>query len=213
MSSLYELKPRFQQFLQPLVPRLQQWGISANRLTCIAIGLSLLGGGVTLLASSQPAWLPLIPAVLVVRMALNALDGMVARQLQQATQAGAVLNEVGDVVSDLALYLPWMAFQPAPWPSQLAVLGFAVLAVLSEFCGVLAQALVGERRYDGPMGKSDRALLVGLLALTLFFMPRAVTAIPWVFGVACLLLVQSCFHRLRVLWRQPAQTHDMTRNS
>ena len=39
-------------------------------------------------------------------MALNALDGMLAREFNQKSRLGAVLNELGDVVSDTALYLP-----------------------------------------------------------------------------------------------------------
>jgi phosphatidylglycerophosphate synthase len=39
-------------------------------------------------------------------MALNALDGMLARECNQQTRLGAILNETGDVISDIALYFP-----------------------------------------------------------------------------------------------------------
>jgi CDP-diacylglycerol--glycerol-3-phosphate 3-phosphatidyltransferase len=42
-----------------------------------------------------------------------------------------------------------------------------LLAVLSEMTGVVAVQIGASRRYDGPMGKSDRAFAFGLLAVLL----------------------------------------------
>jgi CDP-diacylglycerol--glycerol-3-phosphate 3-phosphatidyltransferase len=94
-------------------------------------------------------------------MALNAIDGMLARECGQKSRLGAYLNELGDVVSDAALMVPF-ALAPAigPWP--VVVAGF--LALLAEFAGILGPLVGAERRYDGPMGKSDRALAFGALA-------------------------------------------------
>jgi CDP-diacylglycerol--glycerol-3-phosphate 3-phosphatidyltransferase len=35
----------------------------------------------------------------------------------------------------------------------------------------MGKVIGGERRYDGPMGKSDRALVFGLLCLLVLFFP------------------------------------------
>jgi CDP-diacylglycerol--glycerol-3-phosphate 3-phosphatidyltransferase len=95
-------------------------------------------------------------------MALNAIDGMLAREFRQQSRLGAYLNELGDVVSDAALYAPF-ALVP---PFGAAATGIVVvLAVLTEFVGVLGPAVGASRRYDGPLGKSDRALLAGALGL------------------------------------------------
>ena len=40
-------------------------------------------------------------------MAFNAIDGMMAKEHGQASAAGAVLNELSDVIADAALYLPF----------------------------------------------------------------------------------------------------------
>ena len=40
-----------------------------------------------------------------------------------------------------------------------------VLAVICEFAGVLGPTVGASRRYDGPMGKSDRAFVFGALGL------------------------------------------------
>ena len=95
-------------------------------------------------------------------MALNAIDGIMAREHNMATRLGAVLNEFGDVISDLALYLPLATLDDrSHWP----VVAFCIGAALTEFCGVLGQALGAKRHYEGPMGKSDRAFVIGALGL------------------------------------------------
>jgi len=50
-----------------------------------------------------------LPPVLLLRMALNALDGMLARRTGSESLLGKWLNELGDVISDAALYLPHAA--------------------------------------------------------------------------------------------------------
>jgi phosphatidylglycerophosphate synthase len=126
-------------------------------------------------------------------MALNAIDGMMARELGMSTQLGAVLNELGDAVSDLALYLPLaFVYEPSRWP----VIAFSIGAVLTEFSGVLGRALGASRHYEGPMGKSDRAFVVGALGLATFFFANVLKAWPLVFAVASLLTVATCLNRV-----------------
>jgi CDP-diacylglycerol--glycerol-3-phosphate 3-phosphatidyltransferase len=43
---------------------------------------------------------------MVVRMAFNAIDGMIACEFGGKSRLGAYLNELSDVVADAALYLP-----------------------------------------------------------------------------------------------------------
>jgi len=97
-------------------------------------------------------------------MALNAIDGMLAREHGQKSRLGAVLNEIGDVIADTALYLPF-ALVPGFDPLQIVLI--VILAILTEMTGVVAIQIGATRRYDGPMGKSDRAFLFGLFALLL----------------------------------------------
>ncbi len=94
-------------------------------------------------------------------MALNAVDGMLAREFGQKSRLGAYLNELCDVIADAALALPF-ALHPAfgPVPTAIAL----VLAVISEYAGVMGPMVGASRRYDGPLGKSDRAAVFGVLA-------------------------------------------------
>jgi CDP-diacylglycerol--glycerol-3-phosphate 3-phosphatidyltransferase len=168
MPSVYDLKPRFQALWRPLVARLSKLGVTPNQITVAALAGSLLVGAAVLLARQNLGWLWLLPPWLFLRMALNAMDGMLAREFGQSTPLGAVLNELGDIVSDLALYLPLSLVFPE---SSRAVLSFCFLAMLAEFCGVLGPLLGVPREYAGPMGKSDRALLVAAVALATVLWP------------------------------------------
>src|SRR5579872_3422451 len=164
MASIYELKPRFQNLLRPVTRSLAEGGVTANQVTIGAAILSLLAGAWVAWKPDSAVPLVCVPIVLFVRMALNAIDGMLAREHGMKSNLGAFLNELGDVVSDAALYLP-LAFVADVQPTL--VVAAVVLAALGELAGVLAAQIGGQRRYDGPMGKSDRAFVFGALYLAL----------------------------------------------
>jgi CDP-diacylglycerol--glycerol-3-phosphate 3-phosphatidyltransferase len=193
MISVYQLKPKFQALLQPLLRRLRKWGVSPNLLTLLGILLSP-AMGIYALYGDRTIALILMPIVLLLRMALNALDGMMARQYNLQSKMGALLNEMGDVISDIVLYYPlYVLFEM----DQVWVMCFLLLSVLNEFAGLLGQALGGARRYDGPMGKSDRALVVGVLSLLFLFKAPINPYLTWIWMVVFCLLIWSTLKRLR----------------
>jgi len=185
MPSVYDLKPRFQNLLRPLVQRLAALHVTANQVTVTAMLLSLATGAAIAREPANRGLLLLVPAVLFVRMALNAIDGMLAREHKMQSRLGAVLNELGDVVSDVALYLP-LALVPGFAPTLLVPV--VMLAIIVEMTGVVAVQIGASRRYDGPMGKSDRALVFGAVCLLLGF---GVAPAPWLNIVLALTLVLS----------------------
>jgi len=194
MPSIYDFKPRFQSFLRPLVRRLAESGVSANHVTIAALMLSFLVGGSIALNPTAKWPMLLMPVALFVRMALNAIDGMLAREHGMKSALGAVLNEVGDVLSDTALYLP-MALVPEM--SSAWVVMVVVLAIISEMTGVVAVQIGAARRYDGPMGKSDRAVVFGSLGLLL---GMGVNLAHWANGlmmVTVVLLVITIINRAK----------------
>ncbi len=193
MPSVYDLKPKFQNLLRPAMSALARAGLTPNLVTVTAIVGSILAGAAVSQSAQKPTLLLLLPGWLFLRMALNAIDGMMARELGMSSQLGAVLNELGDAVSDLGLYLPLaFVYEAAAWP----VVAFSIGAVLTEFSGVLGRALGASRHYEGPMGKSDRAFVVGALGLATFLFPAALRAWPWIFAVASLLTVATCLNRV-----------------
>ena len=164
MATIYDIKPQFQALLRPLTRRLAVIGVTANQVTVAAAVLSIMAGSLIALWPDREWPLLVLPATLFIRMALNAIDGMLAREHGMKSRLGAVLNEVGDVVSDASLYLP-LALVPG-MSAQLMVL-ITILAIIAEMTGVVGVQIGASRRYDGPLGKSDRAFAFGLLALLL----------------------------------------------
>ena len=192
--SIYDLKPKFQNLLRPLVIKLEQRGVTANQVTLTACAISVILG-LILTALSGYHWLfILIPIWLFVRMALNAIDGMLAREFNQKSRLGGYLNEITDVVSDAALYLPF-AFV---YPFDGLQIGLIIwLSALTEFCGVLGQVQGKTRRYDGPLGKSDRAFLFGVLGLVYVFVPTLPDFLYWLLWVVIILLIVTCVKRVK----------------
>jgi CDP-diacylglycerol---glycerol-3-phosphate 3-phosphatidyltransferase len=162
MPSIYDLKPRFQALLRPLVKLLARAGVTANHVTVAAMVVSFIVGGTIALFPDDKWPLLLMPPALFVRMALNAIDGMLAREHAMKSALGGFLNELGDVLSDTALYLP---LGLVPGVHAVGVVIIVILAIISEMTGVIAVQIGAQRRYDGPMGKSDRAFVFGLLCL------------------------------------------------
>jgi len=164
LATIYDLKPRFQALLRPVSDALVRAGLSANDVTLGALLLSAAHGAWLALMPNSRWPLLLLPVTLFLRMAFNAIDGMMAKEHGQASAAGAVLNELSDVIADAALYLP---FALIPGLNAALVVPVVVTGVIAEMAGALGPMIGAARRYDGPLGKSDRAFAVGLLAVLL----------------------------------------------
>ena len=206
--SLYQLKSQFQDQLRPISDALVEQKVTANQVTVSAVLLSL--GTAYIIAKpateQQTLWL-LLPSSLFVRMALNAIDGMMAREHGQASQFGAVLNEVGDIVADTALLAsltPHIADKqlgklPA---SQHYVASLITLSISTELLAIVSNTALGVRANQGPLGKSDRAFLLGLLGA--FMATKAPTTLSHIKIDSLLiltevLLLKTCFNRLRYM--------------
>ncbi|HLB80604.1 MAG TPA: CDP-alcohol phosphatidyltransferase family protein [Dongiaceae bacterium] len=194
MASVYDLKPAFQRGLRPIARRLAAAGVSANQVTLAGVLLSA-AAGLAVALWPQARWpLLVLPAALFVRLALNALDGMLAREHGLKSPLGAILNELGDVVSDAVLYLPLAL---VPGVAAGLVVAAVLLAVIAEMAGVVAVQIGAERRYDGPMGKSDRALAFGAVALALGLGIAPGIWLDGVLGIIVLLLCLTIWNRAR----------------
>ncbi len=193
MSSIYRLKPAFQALLRPLVRRLAVAGVTANAVTVAALLISVVLG-VVLFAFPQPLLFLLLPLWMFLRMAFNAVDGMLAREFGQQSVLGAYLNELADVVSDAALYLPFALIAPFGWQWVGLVI---LLAVISEMAGALGPMVGASRRYDGPMGKSDRAFVFGALGLWLGIAGTLPVWLEWLMPALALAIAVNIFNRVR----------------
>lgn len=203
MPSVYDLKPKFQNLLRPLVKLLARIGITANMVTLtamlgsIAYGIWIYQPFVT--EGPNPYPFLFLGPFLFIRMALNAIDGMLAREFGQQSLLGAYLNELGDVVSDAALYLPFLDMLEfgVAWVIMVG------LCLLTEFVGLQGKTIGASRRYDGPFGKSDRAVFFGVLGLftawSIFENKQVLYGIVmnWAILIASLLALITIVNRIR----------------
>ena len=194
MATIYQLKPRFQSLLRPAVRHCASAGISANGVTLAAMLLSLALGAWLCTADGQRVRFLLLPLWMLLRMAFNAIDGMLAREFGQKSVLGAYLNELSDVISDAALYLPFMFIAPFNWWSVGAVIFFSAL---SEMAGAMAPMIGAARRYDGPMGKSDRAFVFGVLGLWVGMTPSLPDRSFWLMPALTAAILLNIFNRIR----------------
>ncbi|MDW9379983.1 CDP-alcohol phosphatidyltransferase family protein [Chryseobacterium sp. JV558] len=194
MISVYKLKPKFQQLLTPVLLFLHKNKITANQITISSVLLSAIIGILFWNADISKWFFLSLPIGLLVRMALNALDGMMARKFNQTSKLGEILNEVGDIVSDVIIFFPLLKFQPE---SLYLIVVFIVLSIINEFAGLMGKIVEKDRRYDGPMGKSDRALILGLYGLLIFFGVSITNISQYIFGIIIALLLISTYTRLK----------------
>ncbi|MGN8020413.1 CDP-alcohol phosphatidyltransferase family protein [Phyllobacterium sp. 22229] len=194
MPTLYAIKPAFQTLLRPLASRLVSAGATANQVTTAAMLISVATGALIALFPEITLLFWLLPLVLFVRMALNAIDGMMAREFGQASKLGAYLNEVGDIISDVALILPFVLVAPF---AAAGVVAFAITAMIAEYAGVLGVMTGGGRGYDGPFGKSDRALALGIIAALIGSGIILPSWFSWVFPLMAVLSIVTALNRIR----------------
>lgn len=188
MISVYKIKPWFQQLLKPLLKTLHKIGFTPNAITWMAILLSIVIG-VLLWFYPNGTMLWVFAVALLVRMSLNALDGMMAKMYSMTSVSGEILNELGDIISDAVMFFPLVKLTGV---NSWWVLLFMFLSMLNECIGILMKAATGTRRYDGPMGKSDRALVLGITCLLFYFWKNVSIVFNYIFiGMSLLLFLSS----------------------
>ena len=192
--SIYALKPKFQSLIRPLTSALARGSVTANQVTLAAAVISIAIGA--FIAWRVPERWPflLIPIWMFLRMAFNAIDGMLAREFGQKSRLGAYLNEITDVVSDSFLYLPLALLAPF---SPLWTGAVIVLAVICEYAGALGLMVGASRRYDGPMGKSDRAFIFGALGLWIGVTPSLPEWAAYIMPILVVALCATIVNRVR----------------
>ena len=190
--TIYQLKEAFQNLLRPIVKQLFKQKITANQVTIAASLSSIAVGLVIWFFHDVNQVFLIIPFFMIFRMGLNAIDGMLAKEHDMKSDLGLILNEMGDVISDTALYIPFIkieVFNPA------LIIMITILAIFTEMIGVIATQIGASRRYDGPMGKSDRAFFFGLVAL-LYGLEANITEFGnWALIAVTILLIVTVFNR------------------
>ncbi len=191
--TIYDLKPQFQNLLRPIVRLLAKMGVTPNQVT-VATCLFSIVVGFLVLTSGHPKAFYILPFFFFIRMAFNAIDGMLAKEHNMQSKLGAVLNEMTDVVSDGFLYYSFTALTFICQPLLHFVIFFAAV---SELTG-LAAVLNGKPRvYAGPSGKSDRAFIFGVMGILAGMEIMNPTVYNAILGIVAVLLLVTIANRVK----------------
>jgi CDP-diacylglycerol--glycerol-3-phosphate 3-phosphatidyltransferase len=135
--------------------------IAFRRRTAHAAG----GGAGAALALVRPGLVggTVVAVLLAARLGCANLDGGVARDGDRATPFGSVLNEAGDRAAELLALAGCLAFAPAA-----LVLAAALAATLPSWVALAGAAAGLPRVQGGPVGKTERCLVLALMAFAGF---------------------------------------------
>jgi CDP-diacylglycerol--glycerol-3-phosphate 3-phosphatidyltransferase len=135
----------------------------------------------------------MLPVWLIARTACASLDGTLAVEFEQKSRLGGVLNEVGDVASEIALFAP-LAFIPSVSRTEISLL--IALVVLSELAGLIGLKFGGRRHVEGPFGKADRSVFLSALSVAVTVLGRSPDTMSIMLQMACLGAVITAWNRL-----------------
>ena len=193
-TSLTFLKPLLRKALRPVAARLYEAGVTANQVTWISLGGSVLVGALLCRFAVHSPLFAILPAWLAARTAFAAIDGTLAIEFGQKSRLGSVLNEAGDVVSDILLFSPLAFVAPFSGPSIALAVCFAAM---SESVGMAGALLSGPRRLEGPLGKADRSIVLSLVAIAIAAYGRLPEGAWGIVPALCVGLVITIWNRLR----------------
>jgi archaetidylinositol phosphate synthase len=193
---IYSTKSKWQQALRPLVAFCARNQVYPDVFTYGAVVLSFVGAFAFLRAGARRAWLWLVPPCVLVRLLLNLMDGLVAREMGLASAWGEVKNEFGDRVADTAIFLG-LGFGGYV-DVRLVTLALALILCVS-YLGILGKALGAVRVYGGIFGKGDRMISLAVFTLYPLF-GGDLASYNWYLALAALAATVTIVQRLRIIY-------------
>jgi CDP-diacylglycerol--glycerol-3-phosphate 3-phosphatidyltransferase len=206
MASVNDLKPRLRAMLRPMVQRLAALGIRPEQLSSAALALAAVTGA---LIAVLPEILPgnsrallILPVALSARVALTLMADMLTHEHAMQTPRTILFGEAWDALADALLYLPLALYPGVPGG---LVVTLVVLGLCAEVVGLAGHAIGAGRRGEGPMGRNDRAIVFGLVALIMALDPDNAVWLPWLLLPASAMAVATIVNRIRASLLQTAK--------
>ncbi|HET8657994.1 MAG TPA: CDP-alcohol phosphatidyltransferase family protein [Micromonosporaceae bacterium] len=169
MDGLYALKPWYASRLDGVCRALVRNRVPPALVSAGGVAFGAAAGGGLLLLPPGPVAATAVGAALAARLACANLDGGVARAAGRASRFGAVTNELADRIAELAALAGTLALAPA------GLVAAAALAAASPSWVSLAGAAAGAPRLQGgPIGKTERCLILVAVAVTGWAVPLLV---------------------------------------
>lgn len=185
---------------QHLIAPLQRSGMTANQVTLAGVGLAAL-------VPTGFAVHPLAGLLLMAASGLaDSLDGLMARQQNQVSSFGALLDSTLDRLSDF-FYLTgfWVLLwsRPQRFAATLIMFAAVLLTLMISYVKARAEALGAECQV-GIMDRAVRVLYLMAWALLIVVWPKHMAAIVWMgfaiyIGLTLMTVVQRIVHIRRQL--------------
>src|SRR5215472_4236566 len=160
-GGLYSFKSWYAGRLAPVRRGLVAANVPPAAITVTGIVFGGGAGAALALLRPGPAAGAAVAVLLAARLACANLDGGVARDGDRATPFGSVLNELGDRAAELAALSGCLVFAPIA-----LVLATALAATLPSWVALSGAAAGLGRIQGGPVGKTERCLLLVVTAAT-----------------------------------------------
>lgn len=192
---IYSTKSMWQKALKPIVAVSVRYHIHPDFFTYSAIGVSVVAGISLYLTGKNHRWLWLVAPCVLLRLLLNLLDGLVARELHLADTFGELKNEFGDRIADIVIFLGPAFGVYADFRLVIVLLS---LILCISYLGILGKAMMGVRVYSGIYGKGDR-----MISLAIFSLYPAITgnlnSFNWFIALASLAALITIIQRVRTI--------------
>ncbi|MDL4774368.1 MULTISPECIES: CDP-alcohol phosphatidyltransferase family protein [Thermomonosporaceae] len=166
MDGLYAFKPWYAARLGGIRAALVRRRVSPDAVTAAGVAAGAAAGCALAFTAPGPLAGLLVTALLAARLGCANLDGALARETGRGTPWGSVVNELGDRAAELAVLAGCLALAPA-WLVATA----ALAATLPSWASLAGAAAGGPRPQGGPVGKTERCLLLALIAFTGWAVP------------------------------------------
>ncbi len=161
MNGLYALKPWYADRLGGLRRGLVARRVAPTTITVAGVAFGGAAGVALALLRPGPIAAVTVGLLLAARLAGANLDGGVAREAGRQSRFGAVANELGDRLAELAALAGVLALAPV------SLVAVAALAASAPSWVALAGAAAGAPRVQGgPVGKTERCVLLVAIAAT-----------------------------------------------
>jgi len=161
MNGLYSLKPWYAMRLRGAHRILASRGVSPHAVSAAGVVFGA-GAGVALFVLPS-GWIAVgvVGCLLAARLACANLDGTLARSTGRSSRAGSVINELSDRLAELLALAGAFALAPTA-----AVLAAMLLASAPSWIAMAGAAAGAPRIQGGPVGKTERAVILVGIALT-----------------------------------------------
>jgi CDP-diacylglycerol---glycerol-3-phosphate 3-phosphatidyltransferase len=156
---LYALKPWYAARLAPVRRQLAERRTAPEVVTWVGVAAGAGAGLALATLPHGPLAAVIVAVALAARLACANLDGSLARDTGRTTAWGCVVNELGDRLAELAAIAGLAAVAPG-W----LVLAAALAASAPSWISLAGVAAGVPRIQGGPVGKTERALLLVVTA-------------------------------------------------